>query len=177
MNDRERFLFLDIDGVLNDHTRHPNGYCGIDPACMYRLNRIVAATGAKLVISSAWRYLLNTAMSVDGFHYMLMTYGLATTVHISGRTGADELCPDRGDQIAAWLADYRAFKGHDPVYVVLDDGSDEEPHPPSTKPLTKSLQERCGDRWVRTDGTKGLTDADADKVIRLFAPPATAAGE
>jgi hypothetical protein len=61
-----RIIFLDIDGVLN----HPGTYCEgapwrreagellpvpVAPECMARLNRLVAETGARIVISSSWR--------------------------------------------------------------------------------------------------------------------------
>jgi hypothetical protein len=53
---RMKPLFLDIDGVLNAHEPHPGSlYNGIRPDCMGRLNRVLKATGASLVISSAWR--------------------------------------------------------------------------------------------------------------------------
>lgn len=167
-----RLIFLDIDGVLNGHDRHrhPNGYCGIDPACVYRLNRIVAETGARLVISSAWRYLLGPrgGMSPVGFKSMLLTYGLDRSVEIDGRTPLDEVTPDRGPQIGRYLA-AGGVSGHLRSYVILDDGSDEPPHPPATKPLTESLlehHERA--RIVFTDGTVGLTDADADRAIAIL---------
>lgn len=164
-----RLIFLDIDGVLNGHDqhRHPNGYCGISPGCVYHLNRIVRETGAELVISSAWRYLLNNAMSLDGFRYMLMTYGLDKDVHIQGRTARDEDIPDRGAQIHAYLAG--ALKlGRIDEYVVLDDGNEEAPHPPATMPLSESLRRQCGDRWVQTNGKVGLTEADADRAVAIL---------
>jgi hypothetical protein len=168
----QRLIFLDIDGVLNGHDahRHPNGYCGIDPACVYRLNRIVAETGADLVISSAWRYLLHSSMVLAGFHHMMRTYGLDRSVRIRGITCADEFIPDRGPQIRYYL-DTRPAVDHAAVesYVILDDGSDEAPHPPATKPLTESLVEHH-ERGVIvfTDGAVGLTDADADRAIAIL---------
>jgi len=167
-----RLIFLDIDGVLNGHDkhRHPNGYCGIDPQCVYRLNRIVAETGAHLVITSAWRYLLNSAMSMTGFGSMLLTYGLDRSVHIQGRTCADEVIPDRGPQIAAYLIEAKAgCMDRVESYVILDDGSDEPPHPPATKPLTESLlMYHDPSRIVFTDGKIGLTDAAADRAIQIL---------
>jgi hypothetical protein len=164
----EKFIFLDVDGVLNDHTKHPNGYCGIRPECMYHLNRIVAETEARLVISSAWRYMLNSAMSVDGFRYMLMTYGLDESVHISGKTAIDELCPHRGEQISLWVADYTKFTGDYPPYVVIDDGSDEPPRHPETMTLSESLALCQAGQWVKTTSNIGLTDADADRAIAIL---------
>lgn len=46
-----RLLFLDVDGVLTT-TLCPNEMV---PSCVERLDRILAATGAALVISSSWR--------------------------------------------------------------------------------------------------------------------------
>lgn len=161
-----KLIFLDIDGVLNGHDahRHPNGYCGIDPACVYRLNRIVAETGAAIVLSSAWRYLIGRGMSFAGFKAMMLTYGLDRSAQIIGATVEDEHIPDRGPQIGDWLLDVVVES-----YVILDDGSDEPPHPPATKPLTESLIEHHERAViVFTDGTKGLTDADADRAIAIL---------
>ncbi len=46
-----RFLFLDIDGVLTT-TLSPYEMV---PACVQRLDNVLAHTGARLVISSTWR--------------------------------------------------------------------------------------------------------------------------
>ena len=143
-------IFLDVDGVLNGHEQHPNGYCGIKTECVYQLNRIIAETGAVLVISSAWRYMLRTAMSVDGFCYMLMTYGLIRDAHIEGVTPWDEDIEGRGRQIRAWMNEY----GDGRRYVVLDDmdlGITEERHP-----------------FIQTDGLVGLTEKDADAAIAIL---------
>lgn len=159
-----KIIFLDIDGVLNGHARHPNGYCGIDPACVYRLNRIVAETGAKVVVSSAWRYLIGRGMNFNGFKAMLLTYGLDRAVEIIDATAEDEDIPDRGPQIGERLKCFEVDS-----YVILDDGSDDQPHPPATKPLTESLVEHHERAViVFTDGTKGLTDADADRAIAIL---------
>lgn len=60
----ERFVFADIDGVLNSiSTRYvpPCGYGegtwdGIDNRCVNLLNQIVEETGAKLILSSSWKH-------------------------------------------------------------------------------------------------------------------------
>lgn len=53
-----KLLFLDVDGVLN-HQHSPcweeNGHRNLDSACVAELNRVLAATGAKIVVSSVWR--------------------------------------------------------------------------------------------------------------------------
>ena len=71
-------LFLDIDGVLNGHEWDDEAKsCNIRRECVARLNRVVASTGCKIVISSAWRYMIHCQqMSLTGFWYMLRTHGL-----------------------------------------------------------------------------------------------------
>lgn len=36
-----KLLFLDIDGVLNDHSKFSNNYCGIKQECVDNLNIIL----------------------------------------------------------------------------------------------------------------------------------------
>ena len=53
-----KVIFLDIDGVLNYlriPERAPSGCIGISDACCERLARIVAATDAKIVLTSTWK--------------------------------------------------------------------------------------------------------------------------
>ena len=73
-----KVLFLDIDGVLNNHKINPeSGCCGIDRRPMKQLNRILIRTECCLVISSAWRYMIhNEAMTVTGFFHMLRILGM-----------------------------------------------------------------------------------------------------
>jgi len=73
-----KVIFLDIDGVLNGHEfcEHAKS-CGINPECVCELNRIIAATDAKIVLSSAWRYMVHGgALTLKGFEYMLRTHGV-----------------------------------------------------------------------------------------------------
>ena len=50
-------LFLDIDGVLNTHENDPEVMCGqIHRDKVQLLNGVLRDTGARIVLSSAWRY-------------------------------------------------------------------------------------------------------------------------
>lgn len=54
-----KFIFLDIDGVLNDnetYTTAPYGGTGIDDHHLYQLKQLVDNTGAKIILSSDWRF-------------------------------------------------------------------------------------------------------------------------
>lgn len=168
MRSRAVIIFIDIDGTLNGEHRHPNGYCGMDPECVYRLNRIVRETGARLVLSSAWRYMVRPGtMGLKGFHCLLMTYGLDRKAKLVGCTPRDEAVIGRGPQISRWLHDWTARR-RAPAYVVLDNGSDVPPLSPETMTLSESLSAYHADRWVKTASHLGLTDADADRAIAIL---------
>lgn len=149
-NTDTKVVFLDIDGVLNRHRF--NGLSqssSIEPECVGHLNRLLVETGAAVVLSSAWRYMLiRGAMTVDGFDYLLRTHGV-----IAGRlvswTCSDEDEKDRGWQIHRW----RNRIGHTGKYVVIDD---------------LDLGISYLHPFVHTDGEVGLTGLDTDKAIRIL---------
>ena len=53
-----KIIFLDIDGVLNcAKTKNPRKFpYVIDQRLLKRLKRLLTVTGAKVVLSSTWRY-------------------------------------------------------------------------------------------------------------------------
>lgn len=152
-------IFLDIDGTINDHHIHPNGYHGTKWECVRRFNRIIAETDARIVISSSWRYpVLGGHMDVMGFEILLLTHGVDCRGRVAGVTRRDctdgeaDVPPrsDRGFQIREWLKS-TFWKG---PYVVLDDmdlGITAAGHP-----------------FVHVDGDVGLTDADAERAIAIL---------
>ena len=176
-----KVVFLDIDGVLNseafarkiDEQHLQLGHvepsrpkrattCGcyrlerrIDRDAVARLNRLVAETGAKIVISSSWRRLLEPAE----VHRLLVEQGLrAEVIGETPHGNADaELRAAlghparifRGHEIDFWL------KRHPEVerFVILDDGSDMEMHK---------------NRLVQTDFEEGLLDEHVDLAIHML---------
>jgi hypothetical protein len=145
-------LFLDIDGVLNGHLKLASGYCGIEPHCVEQLNRITDATGAGIVLTSAWRYMmLGGAMSLRGFRYLLKTHGITGT--LVDHTVADEEVEGRNKQIEMWLRRHNSING-ECRFAILED-----------------LVMEWGwlaDHVIQTNGQAGLTEADADLVIDLL---------
>ena len=142
-----KLLFLDIDGVLNGHETHTNGYCGIKPYNVEVLNSILGAVpDVQIVISSAWRYMIYPdAMTLKGFEYLLIVSGLNCRGRIHGHTVRDEIIEEREDQIL----DY-ARKNNCQEFIVLDDMD------------LKMTQ------LVRTNGKVGITNTEAQKVIALL---------
>jgi hypothetical protein len=87
-----RFIFLDIDGCLNDRTMMSNGFCGIDDDKVALLNQILSNhEDVFLVISSAWRYMcIAKDMTLRGFEEMLLTHGVDCYGRVHGITSPDE---------------------------------------------------------------------------------------
>lgn len=168
-----KVLFLDIDGVLNGHEWDDEAKsCNIRRECVKHLNRVIHETGCKVVLSSAWRYMIHGgAMTLLGFGYMLRTHGLLGGSRVLiGLTRKDDESVDplelkldeRAKQIREWLewwgddAQMRANAGLDAVsrFAAVDDeqqGFDTHNIPA-----------------VITDGKRGMTAADADSLIRLL---------
>ena len=83
----------------------------IDPAAVELLNRLVASTGAKVVISSSWR----VCRTLEQIQDDLRSRGFVGEV--IGATPS--IIGHRGHEIAAWLTE------HGPAsFVILDDDSD-----------------------------------------------------
>jgi hypothetical protein len=145
-------LFLDCDGVINDHKVMYNRYCGSKPSCIKQLNRILETCAPDVVLSSAWRYMvLQNTVTLEGFCHLLSTHGVVK-FNLIGTTCRDEYICQRGKQISFWLKTSSNPLRKD--YVVLDDLDlfiTSEGHP-----------------FVQTDGQKGLRRVDADCVIKLL---------
>lgn len=159
-----RLLFLDVDGVLNAHEFDPEVMCGpIHRNKMELLNRVLRATDARIVLSSAWRYIIYRGeANLAGMDWLFRSHGMPAN-RLIGITREDTmirppwdgsqpwpLSNERGQQIADWLV---AHKPHG-NYVVLDD-------------LDPGIS-AAGHPFVRTDGRVGLTEADADRAIALL---------
>lgn len=129
-----KVIFLDIDGVLvtkrsekyatrarRDHyQKHGEDVpyierCQLktDQRCISALNGLTEETGAKIVVSSAWRH----GESLAGLRETLGAMGV--TGSIVGKTPSGGL-EKRGEQIAEWLE--RTPRQVD-AYVVIDDMS------------------------------------------------------
>lgn len=166
-----RVLFLDIDGVLNGHEWDDEAQsCTIRRECVKHLSRVIRETGCKIVLSSAWRYMVHGgSMTLQGFGYMLRTHGLiapgGTINLIVGMTDKDaEPCApgvtdvgERGRQCRAWL-DYWNGLGMAVVPVGSFAAVDDEDHDFAASGIPAII----------TDGRTGMTEQDADRLIQIL---------
>ena len=139
-----RVIFLDIDGVLAP-IRRWDRYGDLDPACIRVLNEIVTHGGADVVVSSTWRY----GKTVAELQEILDAQGFSGCVLDKTPTGAPGA--DRGEEIAAWLAEH-AVGG----YVIIDDHVD---------------MGELRTHLVLTQPARGLQPGDAPRAIAILMRP------
>lgn len=154
-----RVLFLGFDGVLNtwlylNRARESADYAphdDLDPAGVARVDRIVAATGARVVLTTNWR----RTFTFGELREILARAGLRAKVEgeVGDRSGAFART-GREHEIAAWL------EAHPEVtdWIAIDD-----------LPLDLPLP-----RLVRTDESKGILDEHVESAIAALSPSSTA---
>lgn len=122
-----KVIFLDIDGVLNNHDSMHRAYekgldaagiRGWDRGSVDELKRIVAETGARIVISSTWRLNISDRRSEHAVAAGFEMYGIPeftdVTPNFPGKI--------RGLEIKSWMDNW----AEEPIesFVILDDDSD-----------------------------------------------------
>ena len=119
-----KVIFLDIDGVLNsDRTPNPRNFPYIvDPKLLARLKKLVAKTGAKVVLTSSWR---------------LDPVGLFAAKHFG--VPFIDVSPDmpkktRREEVQCWLSKHPKVSR----YVIIDDEDDELDGLPLFQPSAKT---------------------------------------
>mgnify|MGYP003480839581 FL=1 len=115
-----KVIFLDFDGVLNSSefiwAADERGAGHIDPDRVRRVNRIIEATGAVIVVSSAWRILYPIETLTEflvGKGFVGRIYDVTDTMSGTNEGGF------RGGQITRWLKANPVTR-----YVVIDDSED-----------------------------------------------------
>lgn len=114
-----KVIFTDVDGVLNEDTtptRTKSRVVFIDEEKLLRLKRIVDATGAKIVLSSTWRYGRNTP-GLNGDFLELQEAFHKVGLEFYSFTPVDAIGIRREMEIRAWLGMHPEVTR----YIILDD--------------------------------------------------------
>lgn len=150
-----KVIFLDFDGPIipmHSHTHRRGEREKAWPPCVAALNRITDATGAKIVVSSSWRY--GGLQRVTGY---LAVWGVTgevidITPQMSTYDKQTRLYRTviRGEEIKAWL-----LAAQEPVesFVIFDDDED---------------MGELDTYLIRTPFECGITEADADNAIGML---------
>ncbi|MBB3010662.1 HAD domain-containing protein [Cupriavidus alkaliphilus] len=143
-----KVIFLDIDGVLNSrrtciaHNGYPHGFTPdqmkmFDHAAIGLVRDVCRGSGAVIVLSSSWRT-LHAAEEVAE----------ALDLPVIDRTPS--LAGNRGQEIAAWLAEHPSVQ----VYAIVDDNSD--------------MLESQRAHFVQTSEEEGLSYSDYVAIKRIL---------
>ncbi len=159
-------LFLDVDGVLNTHEPLcPHVMCGqIHDDKIALLKEVLIETNAKVVLSSAWRYIVHRGeMNLVGINWLFRSHGLPNVV--IGVTREDTMIErlPSWDGKQAWsvsnergmqISDWRTEQKHRGPYAVIDD-------------LDLGIRE-CDHPFVQTESNIGLTRAHAEQLKMML---------
>lgn len=153
-----KIIFLDVDGVLNCSTTTKrlkvcNEFTFVDTRKILRLRDIVERTGAKLVLSSTWRF----GAFPNAFH--LEKAGLRELVEEFRRVRCPLWfdctpylsCAKRWQEINAWLTLHPEVE----KFIILDDWGEDEFRP-------------MMDHLVRCTPMNGLTKERAELAISML---------
>lgn len=158
----EKYLFLDIDGVLvNDYYNYRDEYGMLfAPECVKQLRNIIENTNAKIIISSTWKeYGIKFLNELWQERYMPgkihdLTPSLTMTYYMDNKTKESFSLPEthsKGLEINAWL-EMNASGYYN--YCIIDD---------ECFFLAQQLQHH-----IQTNSREGLTALDAEKVIQML---------
>lgn len=149
-----KVLFLDIDGVLNSTDYYmrdedipdtrPYPLNEIDPLAVDLLNKIIKATGSKVVVSSSWRVL-------EGFDNLYERFGIQSP--LCGKTPS--IFGRRGKEILEYLNSHPDIEN----YVILDDYD---------FPDVELENEPLKSHFVQTNYNRGLTVENTEKAIKIL---------
>ncbi len=177
-----KVIFLDIDGVMNDEDtimkiihEHPEVHNEDDPSIEHLnvLKEIVDATGADIVLSSAWRIGLNpTARVMDALAkvglYLRSVTPDGVPADVIRKKGfkpserymqkswitdgpATEITTDRGAEICYWLSKHPEYDS----FVIIDDEEFD-------------IKQYYPGHLIKTDPRKGLLKKHIAQAIKIL---------
>lgn len=171
-----KVIFLDIDGVMNSgefyrrkrleswewaHMAGKYISYAIDPDKVVLLNKIIAETGAVVVLSSSWRLgpplpalkddFIRVGINISDRCPCWGKYGVTDLLVVEDETGhpATVLIP-RGEIVDKYLSEHPDVE----QYVIIDD--------------IDQFTEEQHKYLVLTDNNVGMTESDARKAIKIL---------
>jgi hypothetical protein len=175
-----KYLFLDIDGVLNhdewfeseQYKKHQENWkkSMFDPACVEKVNNILDKTGARLVVSSSWRSMKDLEEIFAGVGLPTAFWRTPNADMLNYRDDTDLYSRDyddqkwwRGSEIDYWLDRYDPGSN----YVILDDDCDMLPHQMEHFIQTCCDKINTPDLYINNNGS-GLTETVMNKAIDIL---------
>lgn len=155
-----KVIFLDIDGVLNLYCESRDEYgCCFHQHLVDNLKRLIDKTGAKIVISSTWRFSGLVIMKEMWEKRNLPGEVIGITPNFMKHYGTT-LC--RGKEIDSYLEEHPEITN----YVILDDDSDMEPHQLKNFVMTSGNTDHSDPVDIGYGLTKECTDLAIEILMR-----------
>ncbi len=177
----DRYIFLDVDGVMNgdreysmlrkalrqagliphkggiedlkpENARREYLLALLAPEMMDRLNRLIEATGAKIILSSTWR----NPDECWGFDAESLLREAGLQGEIIGKTPRKMSLDSRGAEIALKIQEMGL---NEDQYIILDDDF-------NTRDARKLTGHR--NRWIRTSEAEGLTERHLQQALEMM---------
>ena len=156
-----KYIFLDVDGVLNNedtNESNPSGYVGVSMELVRNLSKIVKSTGAKIILTSDWKQGWSELLFCcdDDVSYLLdklRKCGLRIHNRTYDEKLEDYFYTDRGAGIRNFLDSCEDVEG----YVIIDDH------------IFSDFDKEQKLHFVHTDSKKGLTEDDVKKAMEILA--------
>lgn len=142
-----KIIFLDFDGVLS----HYNSGYNIDPEKVELLLKIVEETGAKIVISSSWRYNTVELTKKKLGDLSFFEHTIDVTPRLTYVVDGGYHSVPRGEEIKCWLKKHKNIDN----YVILDDE-------------VNDMLFYQKDHIVETDMYTGLSEKHVKQAIKIL---------
>lgn len=150
-----RVLFLDFDGVMatdyhsivmeRDGLPDRDDFGVIfDPQCVENLSRIIASTGADIVVTSDWQEIMTYQDICRMWEFRHLPGSVIDSVSVISKR--------RGDNIDAWIESYGPLES----YLIIDD-----------LPICEFNNGQL-DHLIQVDSYRGLHDSVIDKAISIL---------
>jgi len=140
-----KLAFLDVDGVIINRQSCKISYDNADPNCVARLNQLIEQSGAKIVVTGAWRM----SRGVNELQQLLDRWHVLGVV--IGKTPDGPRGCKRGDEIGKFFQEWPGEEIQS--FVILDDDADFGQFLP---------------HLVHTRFESGLTLNDAEMAMKIF---------
>ena len=147
-----KIIFLDIDGVLKRVQDK-----GINPIFVANIKELIEKTGAKIVISSDWRY--NGMDFIKKYLPDIKEHIIDLTPSFDIKKSEDVILDlyvavPRGFEIREWMNNYISREHYVSNYVIIDDSQD--------------MLYGQRDNYVQIDQTKGFDKKCLEKALSIL---------
>lgn len=147
-----KIIFLDIDGVLKRVQDK-----GINPIFVANIKELIEKTGAKIVISSDWRY--NGMDFIKKYLPDIKEHIIDLTPSFDIKKSEDVILDlyvavPRGFEIREWMNNYISREHYVSNYVIIDDSQD--------------MLYGQRDNYVQVDQTKGFDKKCLEKALSIL---------